>query len=55
MLGGTFLLRGRGGPGTGGGCPIPAGIQGQDGWDPGQPCLVVGSPAHGDGLELDDV
>ena len=32
-------------------CPIPGGIQGQDGWDPGQPDPVVGSPAHGWGLE----
>ena len=31
-------------------CPIPGGIQGQDGWDPGQPDLVLGSPAHGWGL-----
>ena len=32
-------------------CPIPGGIQGQDGWDPGQPDLVVGNPLAG-GLEL---
>jgi len=31
------------------GCPIPGGFQGQDGWGPWQPCLVlyreVGGPA----------
>ena len=31
-------------------CPIPGGIQGQDGWDPGHPDLVVGNPARGWGL-----
>ena len=40
------------------GCPIPGGVQGQAGWGPGQPGLVlnvkVGDPAHGRGLELDD-
>jgi len=28
------------------GCPIPAVIQGQVGWDPEQPGLVGGNPAH---------
>ena len=28
-------------------CHICGGIQGQNGWDPGQPDTVVGSPAHG--------
>ena len=32
-------------------CPILGGIQGKDGWDPGQSDLVVGIPAHGQGLE----
>ena len=32
-------------------CAILGGIQGQDGWDPGQPDLVVGNPLAG-GLEL---
>ena len=34
-----------------GGCgwPISGGIQGQVGWDPGQPGLVAGSPACGRG------
>lgn len=36
------------------GCPIPAGIQGKAGGDPGQPDLVVGSLAYGGKLELDD-
>ena len=36
------------------GCPIPGGIQGQVGWGPGQPGLVVGDPAHSRGLKLDD-
>jgi len=31
------------------------GIQGQAGWVPGQPDLVVGSPAHGCGWEQGDV
>lgn len=30
-------------------CPIPAGTRGQVGWGPGQPELVGGSPAHGQG------
>ena len=37
-------------------CPIPGGAQGQVGWGPGQPGLVlnveVGGPACGGGLEL---
>lgn len=33
-------------------CAILGGIQGQVGWDPGQPDLVVSRPAHGWGLEL---
>jgi len=32
---------------------IPGGMQGQVGWDPRQPDLVVGNPVHGGGLELD--
>ena len=39
-------------------CPILGGVQGQVGWDPGQPGLVpdleVGGPACGRGLELGD-
>jgi len=35
------------------GCPVPGGVQGQVGWGPGQPGLVldmaVGSPACGGG------
>ena len=38
--------------------PVPGGVQGQVGWGPGQPGLVlnveVGDPACGEGLELDD-
>ena len=40
------------------GCPIPGGVQGQVGWGPGQPGLLlngeVGGPACGRGLELHD-
>ena len=40
------------------GCPIPGGVQGQVGWGPGQPALVLNmedvSPACGGGLEFDD-
>jgi len=36
------------------GCPIPGGIQGQDGCNSGQPGLLVGDPAHSRGLELDE-
>ena len=41
------------------GCPIPGGVEGQVGWGPGQPGLVlnveVGGPVCGKGgLELDD-
>jgi len=40
------------------GCPNPGGVQGQVGWGPEQPSLVlnveVGSLAWGRGLELDD-
>jgi len=36
------------------GCLVPAGIQGQAGWDPGQPGVVldteVGGPACGKGV-----
>jgi len=36
------------------GCPIPGGVQGQVGWGPGQPGLVlnmeVGGPACGRGV-----
>ena len=37
------------------GCLISRGIQGQAGWGPGQADLVVGNPANGRGLELDDL
>ena len=37
------------------GCPLHGSIQGQAGWDFGQPGPVVRSPAHGRGLELDDL
>jgi len=37
------------------GCPISGGIQGQVGWDPGQPDLVSGNRAHSRGLELYDL
>ena len=36
------------------GCPIPADIQGQAGCGSGQPGLVVGDPARGRGLKLND-
>jgi len=40
------------------GCPAPGDVQGQVGWGPGQPDLVlnveVGSPACGRGLEIHD-
>ena len=40
------------------GCSVPGGVQGQVGWGPGQPGLVlnveVGGPACGGGLELRD-
>ena len=36
------------------GCPIPGGIQGQDGWGPGQPDLVGGKQTVAGGLELDE-
>ena len=36
------------------GCPVPEGVQGQAGWGPRQPGLVlngeVGGPAHGGGV-----
>jgi len=35
------------------GCRIPKDIQ--VGWGPGQPALVGSSPAHGRGLEMDDL
>ena len=39
---------------TGCGCPIPGGVQGQVGWGPGQPGLVlnveVGGPACSRGI-----
>ena len=41
------------------GCPIPGGVQGQVGWSPGQPDLVldltVDKPGHSKWLELDDL
>jgi len=40
------------------GCPVPGGVQGQVGWGPGQPGLVlkgyVGGPACDRGLEIHD-
>ena len=36
------------------GCPIPGGVQGQDGWGPGQPGLVPDQEVGGRGLEPDD-
>ena len=33
------------------GCPIPGGIQGQDGCGSGQPALVLGNPAQSRGVE----
>ena len=40
------------------GCPIHGGVQGQVGWGPGQPGLVLnvefGGPACGGGLEVHD-
>jgi len=41
------------------GCPDPGSVQGQVGWGPGQPGIVldmeIGSPACGRELELDDL
>ena len=37
------------------GCSIPGGIEGQAWWVPGQSDQVVGNPAHGKGLKLNDV
>jgi len=37
------------------GCPFPGSVQGQVGWGFAQPVLVEGVPAHGQGLERDDV
>ena len=36
-------------------CPIPDSIQGQIGWDPGQPDLVGSNPTHGGEVELVDL
>ena len=40
------------------GCPVPGGVQGQVGWGPGQPVLVlngeVGGPTCSRGLEIHD-
>ena len=33
-------------------CPIPGGIQGQDGWDPGQAHLWLAALPVAEGLEL---
>jgi len=33
------------------GCPISGDIQGQVGWNPGQPDLVAGNTAHGREVE----
>ena len=35
--------------------PPPGSIQGQAGWGSERPALVEGVPAHGRGLELDDL
>lgn len=35
-------------------CPIPGEMPGEVGWDPRQPDLLAGHPAHSRGLELDD-
>jgi len=32
------------------GCHIHGGVQGQVGWGPGQPDLMVGNPAHSRGV-----
>jgi len=37
------------------GCPLPRSVQGQAGWSSEQPGLVEDVPAHGRGLELDDL
>ena len=37
------------------GCSLPGSVQGQAGWGFEQPGLVEGVPAHGRGLELDDL
>ena len=37
------------------GCPLPGSAQGQVGWAFEQPGLVEGVPAHGRGLEPDDL
>ena len=37
------------------GPPIPGGIQGQPGCDPGQPDIVGGNPVHDRELEVDDL
>lgn len=34
---------------------IPTGIQDQVAWDPGQPNILIENPAHGRGLELNDL
>lgn len=34
---------------------LHGGVQGQDGWDPGQTDLVPGDSAYNSGLELDDL
>ena len=36
-------------------CPTSEEVQGQVGWDPGQPDLLIGNIAHVRGLELDDL
>ena len=37
------------------GCPIPGRVQGQVGWDPGQPDLAGDVPAQGRGLKLGEL
>jgi len=37
------------------GCPLPGSVQGQVGWSSERPGLVEDGPAHGRGLEPDDL
>ena len=37
------------------GCPLPASVQGQAEWSSEHPGLVEGVPAHGRGVEPDDL
>ena len=51
MLGDTLESVAQGGCG----CTTPGCIQGQAGYDSGQSGIVVGEPAHGRGVKLDDL